>query len=154
MEPLDAEQARGALDAIDRARLAVQAEIGMPRWYWWLLAAGWVVLGVVGDRAVPWVAALVTVAFGATHAAVAGRRLTGRRRTDGVSVSAATAGRRTGVVLIVMLVLLVALTVGAALALDADGAEHPATAAGAAVAVLVGFGGPEILAALRRWVGA
>ena len=154
MESLDAAQARGALDAIDQAHRAVQAEVGMPRWYWWLLAAGWMVLGVVGDLAAPWVAALVTVAFGATHAAVAGRRLTGRRRTAGASVSAATAGRRTAVVLVVMLVLLVVLTVGAALALAADGTQHAATAAGVAVAIVVGFGGPEILAAFRRWARA
>ena len=61
MESLDAAQARGALDAIDQAHRAVQAEVGMARWYWWLLAAGWIVLGIVGDLAAPWVAALVTV---------------------------------------------------------------------------------------------
>jgi hypothetical protein len=53
-----------------------------------------------------------------------------------------------------MLVLLVALTVAAALLIDADGAGHAALWAAVVVAAVVGFGGPEILRTLRRWVRA
>ena len=34
------EQARAALDAAERARRQVAAEVGLPRGYWWALAAG------------------------------------------------------------------------------------------------------------------
>lgn len=154
MEPVAAAQARGALDAIEKAHSAVQAEIGMPRWYWWLLAAGWAGLGVIGDFADTWLVAVATLSFGAVHTVTASRHVSGRRRTPGASVSAATAGARTALVLITMLVLLVALTVAAALALDADGLSHAATGAGVFVAAVVGFGGPEILSVLRRWARA
>jgi hypothetical protein len=69
-------------------------------------------------------------------------------------VSRSVAGRRTPIVVITMLLALVALTVGAALALDADGAGHAQLWAGLFVATLVGLGGPEILKVLLRWARA
>lgn len=36
------DEARAALDAIERSRLQVIDEIDMPRWYWWGLAVGWI----------------------------------------------------------------------------------------------------------------
>jgi hypothetical protein len=69
-------------------------------------------------------------------------------------VSAVVAGHRTPYVVVGMLVLLVALTVAAALLIDADGAGHAALWAAVVVAAVVGFGGPEILRTLRRWVRA
>ncbi|MFD0431810.1 hypothetical protein ACFQ60_45460 [Streptomyces zhihengii] len=53
-----------------------------------------------------------------------------------------------------MLLGLVAVTVVAALALDADGAAHAALWAALPVAAVIGFGGPEILTVLRRWARA
>ncbi|KQW47341.1 hypothetical protein ASC77_12775 [Nocardioides sp. Root1257] len=154
MEPIAQHEAREALEAIEHARRGVAAEVGLPRWYWWLLAAGWVVLGVVGDLSAAWFATVATVAYGAVHATVASRVLSGRRRTGGVQVSAETASRRLPVVVIGMLVALVALTIGTALVLDADGTEHASIFAGIFVAAVVGFGGPEILGVLRRWARA
>lgn len=154
MEPIAEDDAKAALDTIDRATRNVAAEVGLPRWYWWVLATAWVALGVIGDLSAAWFATVATVTFGAVHATIASRILTGRRRTGSLQVSAATAGARLPLVVIGMLIALVALTIGAALALDADGTDHASIAAGAFVAVIVGLGGPEILTVLRRWCHA
>lgn len=154
MEPIAHNEAREALEAIEQAHRGVAAEVGLPRWYWWLLAAGWIFLGAVGELSPAWFATVATVGFGAVHTTVASRLLSGRRRTGGVQVSAETAGQRLPLVVIGMLVALVALTIGVALALDADGAEHASILAGIFVAAVVGFGGPEILRVLRRWARA
>lgn len=147
------EQARAALDAVDRARRHVADEVGLPRGYWWAMAAAWIVLGVLGS-VWPWLGATAAAAFGSGHAIVATRLLGGRRRTGRVQVSAAVAGHRTPLVVIGMLVVLVGATIAAALALDADGAEHAAIWAAALIAAVIGFGGPEILSVLRRWARA
>lgn len=154
MDNIPADQARAALDVAERAQRHMADEVGLPRGYWWAMAAGWIVLGVLGSETPAWVAGAATLAFGAGHAALASRLLDGRRRTAGVRVSAAVAGRRTPLVVVGMLLVLVALTVLAGLALDADGAGHAAIWAAVLVASVIGFGGPEILRVLRRWVRA
>lgn len=154
MEPVSAGEARGALETVELARRAMSAEVGMPRWYWWAMAAGWVVLGILGDVSAWWVASAATLVFGAAHAVLATRWLGGRRRHAGARLSAETAGPRTPFVVVGMLLVLVALTVLTALALDADGTRHAGVAAGVFVAAVVGLGGPEILTVLRRWTHA
>lgn len=150
----DIDQARAALDAAARAKHAVAEEVGLPRWYWWAMAGGWLVLGGIGDVGPGWLIALATLAFGAGHATIASRLLDGRHRTDRVQVSADVAGRRTPLVVIGMLLGLVALTIGVAFGLAADGAGHPGIWAAVVVAGIIGFGGPEMLRVLRRWVRA
>ncbi|WP_331769799.1 hypothetical protein OG948_39400 (plasmid) [Embleya sp. NBC_00888] len=147
------EQALAALDAVDRARRRVADEVGLPRGYWWVMAAGWLLLGVLGSVS-PWLGGTATAAFGAGHGIFATRLLDGRRRTDRLRVGAAVAGRRTPLVVLGMLFGLVAVTVAAALALHADGADHASIWAGALVAAVIGFGGPDILRVLRRWARA
>lgn len=154
MNEVSTAEALAALDVVGRAQRGVEGEIGLPRMYWWAMAAGWVVLGVLGGVGPAWVAVVATVLFGAGHAALASRLLGGRRRTNRLQVSRTVAGRRLPVVVVAMLIALVAVTVGVALALDADGADHPAIWASVLVAVAVGFGGPEMLRALRRWTHA
>ncbi|NUS12452.1 MAG: hypothetical protein HOY69_13815 [Streptomyces sp.] len=148
------EEARIALDAADRAQRQVAAEVGLPRGYWWALAGGWLVLGGLGNVAPSWAAGTATVVFGAAHTTLASRLLDGRRRTDRLQVSRTVAGGRVPLVVVGMLVALVAVTVLAALALDADGAGHAGIWATVLVAAVVGFGGPEILRVLRRWARA
>jgi hypothetical protein len=143
------DEARAALDATERARRQVAAEVGLPRGYWWALAAGWVALGVIGDVGPMWLVTVATLGFGMGHSVLASRLLDGRRRTDRLQVSAIVAGR-TAVTVVGMLVLLVGVTIGTAMALDADGAGHPGIWAAVFVAVIVGFGGPEILRVLRH----
>jgi hypothetical protein len=143
------DEARAALDATERARRQVAAEVGLPRGYWWALAAGWVARGVIGDVGPMWLVTVATLGFGMGHSVLASRLLDGRRRTDRLQVSAIVAGR-TAVTVVGMLVLLVGVTIGTAMALDADGAGHPGIWAAVFVAVIVGFGGPEILRVLRH----
>jgi hypothetical protein len=154
MENVAPDQARAALEAVKRARRRVAEEVGLPRGYWWAMAAGWVVLGLIGDLGPQWLIIAATLIFGAGHSFVASRLLNGRRRTDQVQVSAAVAGRRTPIVVVGMLFALVALTIGVAMALDADGDRNPGISAGVLVAAIIGFGGPEILRVLRHWFRA
>lgn len=154
MDDVTPADARAALRAVDHARAQVADEVGLPRWYWWLLAAAWLLLGVVGDLGPHWLAIAATVGFGLLHSTVAAHRLGGRRRTERLQVSADTAGRRMPAVVIGMLLALVALTIGAGFALHADGARHPGIGAAVFVAAVVGLGGPEILRTLRRWARA
>lgn len=154
MEHITPAAARAALDAVDHARAKVADEVGLPRWYWWLLAVAWVVLGIVGDLGPQWLAIGATLGFGVIHSTIASRRLSGRRRTERLQVSADTVSPRIPMVVIGMLFALVAITIATGFALDADGARHPGIAAAVFVAVIVGLGGPEILRVLRRWVHA
>ncbi|MFV8163510.1 hypothetical protein ACNQVK_15700 [Mycobacterium sp. 134] len=146
--------ARAALDAVDRATARVADEVGLPRWYWWILAAGWVFLGIVGDFGPQWLVIAATIGFGAVHSVIASRRLDGRRRTNRLQVSADTAWRRIPLVVIGMLIALVGLTIAVGFALGADGTRHAGTAAAVFVAAVVGLGGPEILRTLCRWTRA
>src|SRR4051794_20923189 len=104
------EQARAALDAVERAQRQVAEQVGLPRGYWWAMAAGWIVLGTLGSVAPQWLAGAATVTFGSAHAIAASRLLDGRRRTDQLRVSAAVAGRRTPLVVVGMLLGLTAVT--------------------------------------------
>jgi hypothetical protein len=151
MDPnLTSERARDALDTVQRGRQQVIDEIDLPWWYWSGLAAGWVALGVIADLNHPWVTVVATFIFGAAHATVAPRVLNGRHRTPRLSVSAETAVPHTAGIVIGSLIGLVAVTIAVALAVNADGAEHPATIASVFVAVLIVLGGPRLLAAVRR----
>lgn len=154
MENVAPDQARAALDAVERARRRVAEEVGLPRGYWWAMAAGWVVLGVIGDVGPQWLVIAATLIFGAGHAVVASRLLNGRQRTRQLQVSAAVAGPRTPIVVVGMLFALVALTIGVAMALHADGDRNPGIWAAVLVAAIIGFGGPEILRVLRHWFRA
>jgi hypothetical protein len=154
MDNIAPEEARTALDAVDRARGQVAEEVGLPRVYWWAMAAGWLLLGTLSNLTPAWLAGMATVTFGAVHGTLASRLLDGRRRTDRLQVSRAVAGHRIPLVVVGMLVGLIGLTIAAALALDADGARHAGIWASVLVAAVVGFGGPEILRVLRRWAHA
>jgi hypothetical protein len=154
MGDITPDQARSALTTVEAARRGVAAEVGLPRGYWWAMAAAWMVLGLLADLAPSWVTTIATIAFGVGHSIVAPRILDGRHRTSGLQVSRSVANRRIPFVVIGMLIALVLLTIGVALGLDADGAGHPSVWAGGFVAAVVGFGGPEIFAVLRRWAHA
>jgi hypothetical protein len=144
-------EARVALDTVERGRLRVIEEIDVPRWYWWGLAAGWIVLGFISDLGGPWwVGASATLAFGAIHASVAPRVVSGRHRSPNLSVSSEVVGREVPRLVFGGLLVLVCVTIAGALILKADGAHHPVTIASVFVALLIVLGGPQLLAAVRR----
>jgi hypothetical protein len=145
-------EARLALGSIEDRRRQVIAEIDMPRWYWWGVAGGWVVLGVIADLGHPWLSLAATFVFGAVHATVAQHVLSGRHRSSQLSVRADVVSRHIPAVVIGFLLVMVAATIGLALLANADGAGHPATIASVIVAVAVGFGGPTLMASVRRRV--
>jgi hypothetical protein len=143
-------EARLALRSIEERRREVIAEIDMPRWYWWGLALGWIGLGFVTDLGHPWVTAAATLAFGAVHSGVASHVLSGRHRSPRLSVRADVAGPSVAALVIGFLLGLAAVTIALAVLAEADGAGHPVTAASIVVAVAVLFGGPTLMAAVRR----
>jgi hypothetical protein len=143
--PVTAAEARSALDAVHRQRRRVLDEVGLPAWYWWGLAVGWVALGVVADLGPSWLTSVATLLFGAVHSTVAPRVVDGRHRTQQLSVRAELAGRHTAALVLGGLVALAGLTVAGALVLEADGAQHPTTITSVFAAVLIVLGGPQLL---------
>src|SRR5215475_12651574 len=99
-----------ALSSIDLRRRQVIAEIDMPWWYWWGVGIGWVALGVIADLGHAWASVIATIAFGAAHSAVAHRVLSGRHRSDRLSVRADVVSRHVPALVIGYLVVLVAAT--------------------------------------------
>ncbi|NMO02559.1 hypothetical protein HH308_15195 [Gordonia sp. TBRC 11910] len=150
MSGIDHDQARSALDAARRAQRSVADEVGLPRGYWWGMAAGWVVLGLLADFTPSWVTTVATIAFSFGHALLATRLLDGRHRTSGIQLSRETASRKIPLIVTGILLVMVALTIAAGFALGADGAAHSASWAAVIVGAVVGFGGPEIFSAARR----
>lgn len=147
MMPSDAHD---ALDTIAAAQRRVVQEVGLPRGYWWAMAAAWMGLGAIGQFGPQWLIIAATIAFGAVHSALASRLLAGRNRTGMLQVSAEVTGNRVALIVIGMLLTFVAMQVLAAVALDADGADHSQLWAAGMVALTVGFGGPEVLRTLLR----
>jgi hypothetical protein len=153
-QPVTPLEAQAALDTVERGRLRIIEEIDVPTWYCWGLAIGWVVLGFIADLGHPWLTLVATFVFGAVHSAAASRVAGGQRRSSSVSVRGSVAGRRTWRLVIGSLVALGFLTVALALAAQADGSEHPVTAASIVVAVIIVLGGPRLFAHVRRRAAA
>jgi putative flippase GtrA len=153
-QPVTPLEARAALDAIERSRLSVIDQIDLPNWYWWGLALGWIVLGILSDLDMPWLSSAATVLFGAAHATIAPRVMDGRHASRNLSVRRDVAGHQLTRFIIAGLVGLVVLTIAAALAVNADGAGHPATIASVLVAAIIVLGGPQLPAAIRRRAAA
>jgi hypothetical protein len=150
--PVTQNEARVALDMIERRRLRVIDEVDVPWWYWWGLALGWIVLGVIADVGPSLLTIVAPIAFGAAHAAVAPRVISGRHARRDLSVRATLAPRHLARIVIGGLIALGALTVGLALLARADGAEHPVTIASVLVAVIIVLGGPLLLSTARQRV--
>jgi hypothetical protein len=143
-------EARLALNSIEHRRSQVVAEIDMPHWYWWGLAAGWIGLGILAELDHPWLTLAVTVCFGAAHAVVASHVLSGRHRSQRLSVRADVVDRHIPALVIGFLLVMVAATVVLALVANADGARHPSIIASVVVAIVVVLCGPALMAAVRR----
>ncbi len=145
-------EARLALEAVARRREQVVAEINVPGWYWWALAVGWLALGVLAQFAPPWATTVGTLAFGAAHASIAPRVLSGQAGSSRLRVRRELVGHRVAVWVVGFLLAMTGLTVGIALGLAADGAQHPSVVASGFVAALVLCGGPLVMANVRRLI--
>jgi len=143
-------EARLALSSIDHRRQQVVAEIDVPPWYWIGLAGGWVALGVLADYGPVWSSVVGTVLFGAAHAVVAPRVLSGRHASPRVSIHSDLVSPRVPGLVIGFLILMTIVTVGFALIVNADGARHRAISASVVVAALVLTGGPRLMDLVRR----
>ena len=148
--PIGESEAQFALSSIERQRQQVIAEINVPPWYWFFLAGGWVLLGVLADFAPGWATIAATLVFGAVHAGISPRVLSGRRGSPQLSIRGDLVSRRLPVLVIGFLLVMTAATVGIALVLNADGARHAATWASVVVALLVLVGGPALVGSVRR----
>jgi hypothetical protein len=80
-------EARLALSSIERRRQQVLVEIGIPTWYWLVVAGSWVVLGVPADFGLDWATTVGTILFGAAHSAIAPRVISGRRPSPQLSIN-------------------------------------------------------------------
>lgn len=87
--------------------------------------------------------------FGAVHSAVSQRLLAGGRQTGNAKVRRDVAGKHAPLIVFGCLIGLAGVTVAAAFAVYADGAEHPGTIASVFVAVITLLGGPRVMAAFR-----
>src|SRR5262245_57583937 len=139
-QSIGANDARSALTTVEYGRQQVIAEIDLPRWYWLGLAAAWFGMGMANDFAPGWFVGVLVPLFGAAHASVAHRVLSGRRRSTRLSVRAELAGAHVPALVIGFLVLLIGVTMVAGMLVYADGADHPATIAGLFAAVIVALG--------------
>lgn len=144
------DDAHEALAAVRRGEREVLKEVGMPAWYWWSLALGWIALGVVIDLDRPWLTAAGTLLFGAAHAAAYSRVAAGRRRTPRLSIRRGTVGRRASLIVLGSLIGLVGVTILASVLASADGAQHPVTMASVLVAVMILLGHDTVLEVIRR----
>lgn len=139
------EEALAALGDVRRGTQRVIDQIDVPSWYWYGLAAGWIVLGFLTDLKHAWLTSVATLAFGAIHSAVAPHVIDGRRAQSGVRVGRDLVGRQIAAQILVGLVALAGVTIAVAVAVGADGAKHPVTIAGIFVAVIIVLGGPRLL---------
>ena len=143
-------EARLALSSIEHRRQRVIDEIDVPSWYWIGLAGGWIALSALANYGPAWATIAGTVAFGAAHASIAPRVLSGRHGSARLSVRDDLVSRRIPVLVVGFLIVMMALTVVLALIANADGARNPALLAGVVVAGLVLTGGPLLMASVRR----
>lgn len=143
--PTGGSEAHFALHSIERRRQQVIAEINVPPWYWFFLAGGWVVLGVLADFAPGRATVAGTLLFGALQAGISRRVVSGRRGSPQLSIRSDFVTRRLPMLVIGFLLVMTAFTVAIALVLDADGARHAAI-----VALLVLVNGPAPVGSVRR----
>jgi hypothetical protein len=146
---LTREEALAALGEVRRGTQRVIDQVDVPGWYWYGLAAGWIVLGVLTDLKHAWLTAIATLAFGAIHSAVAPHVIDGRRANPGLRINRDLVGRQVAWQILAGLVALAGLTIIVAVAVGADGARHPVTIASVFVAVILVLGGPRLLQHIR-----
>jgi hypothetical protein len=133
-------EATAALSEIQRRQERVIRAVLVPGWYWWVMAAGVVTIGVVRDNGGLIVQAITIPLAVIVMAALTGVMIPAVRRR--VQVHRTTLpGRRGAAAIFGLIVLVDAAIIITAASLEAAGSRYPgtiATAAGATVLVIAG----------------
>ncbi|MFG1994909.1 hypothetical protein ACGFJ7_33540 [Actinoplanes sp. NPDC048988] len=143
MDPIDAEL---ALAEVRIRRDQVVTSTLVPTWFWPTVGALMLLFVAAVESGVPWLIATGSALYGAGLSAVIGV-VAFRSR---VQVRNALLGPRGALAIAGFALTLVALGLGLAFTLQALGLPHPATIAAVPVALGMAFGGPRLMAYLRR----
>lgn len=137
-----------SIEEVRRREQQVITAVAIPLWYWWVVAAGTLVLGTVVDGRRPVVIAVTAVVFAVATAALTVWVILGAG--SGAQVSGELLGRSGSglIVLFVGIVVLAGLAV--AFSMQASGAPHPATVGTAVTAACLVVGGPTLVRVLHR----
>ena len=144
------DEAVDALAVVRRSRDTVLAEIDVPVWYWWAVAAGWIGIGFAAQFGNAWVLSGATLAFGALHSSIANWVVGGRQRTSQLRIRSEVAGHFTPIIVLATLCVFVVVTIGGALIAHAAGLDQPVLVASLAVAMLIVIVGPLVMRGVRR----
>jgi hypothetical protein len=148
--PVNHDEAVEALALVRRSREAVLAEIDVPSWYWWAVAAGWIGVGFAAQFGNTWVVSGATLAFGALHSSIANWVVGGRQRTSQLRVRREVAGHFTPLLVLGTLCAFVVVTIVGGLIAHGAGVAHPVLVASLGVAVLIVIVGPLLMRGVRH----
>jgi hypothetical protein len=145
---LHRDDAGRSIEEIRRREEQVIAKVAIPFWYWWVVATGTLVLGVVVDGRRPVVIGVTAVLFATATAALTLWVILGAGSGAQVSRDLLGRGGPTSIVAFVGIVVLAGLAV--AFSVQARGASHPAVAGTAVTAACLLVGGPMLMRLLHR----
>jgi hypothetical protein len=141
------EQANDALAEIQARQQQVIDTVLVPVWYWWMVAALMVALGVIVDWGHPIAIVIAALLFGVIVAGATVWMIGGRGRAQ---VSGELLGGSGAVRIVVVVWAVVGVSLAVGFALRAAGVHSAATIATLVAAIGVGGGGPLLMRSLRR----
>ena len=142
------DEAASALAGIRRQQKQVIDAVLVPAWYWWVVAAGMVVIGAATDtRSAVVLSVAIPVAVVIIAALTLGMIFGTARRAQ--VRSAELLGDRGALLIVGFVWLVVGLTLGIGFGLRAAGAPAPATIATAIGGAALAAGGPVLMRRLR-----
>lgn len=147
-ESASQDDAGRSIEEIRRREQQVITATAIPVWYWWVVAAGTLLLGVVVDGHRPALIAVTAVLFGAATAALTVWVILGAG--SGAQVSRDLLGSSGPASIVVFVGVVVVAGLGVAFSLQARGAAHPASDGTAVTAALLVLGGPMLMRRLRH----
>lgn len=145
---MEAGGAASELEAIKRSQAGVIEAVLVPRWYWWVVGILVIPLGVVADSHQRVATAVVAVVVALVIAVVSVAMITGAYR--GARVHPATLGTAGALYIVGFVLLVVGASLVVAFSLQASGSRFPGTIGTVVAAALLIFGGPLLMASLRR----
>jgi hypothetical protein len=148
IESFNRDDAGRSIEEVRRREQQVITATAIPLWYWWVVAAGTLVLGVVVDGRRPAVIAVTAVVFASATAALTVWVILGAGSGAQVSRDLLGGSGPASIVVFVGIVVLAGLAV--AFSSQARGASHPATDGTAVTAACLVVGGPMLMRLLHR----